>query len=520
LGRMAEFQFESAVHLIEDEGPEEQIEEAKLIIRDTLSKATQQLSIISKEIDQTFELIKNELPADLKLFTTQLLKLMDRDNILNESVKLAKTRKKNIRKLWIGNFFKKLKNLIRGIVTFPWRYLKDIFKTYFLNAVTANPVKAPKSIQESVYKFLSETSDKISRLPYIYRKLFLFSPLTSARFYSAREKEVTALKDEYQNWINGKPGMVALVGELGSGKTTLLNMAKQNIFQADSWYHIDAISNVYNESEVNNLLAHKLDLNQTDSFDTLIQSIKKRKKRSVCILENLNFLFPKSVTGLELLESLMGFMVQTQDKIFWIITCSSYSWQYLKKTVRVEKYFHQVISLDAFSNGTIKSIIMNRHRLSGYDLLFESNGNHLHDRKLKKIKNEDHRQNYLKEQYFHFLNTISSGNISVAMLYWLRSIQSIEDDKVILNSAIDFDYDFLDSLTESELFTLASIINYEKLTVTDHATIFKQSVEQSRLNLNQMCRYGLLQEFDNYYHVHPFLYRHLVELLKSKNILH
>jgi hypothetical protein len=128
--------------------------------------------------------------------------------------------------------------------------------------------------------------------------------------------------------------------------------------------------------------------------------------------------------GMELLEQLMGFMMQTQTQIFWVVTCSTYSWYYLRKTIHSEQYFQRIIKLGEFSNGDIKSIIMNRHRLSGFDLVFESNGNIADNKKLKKLQTEDHRQDFLNKQYFHKLNQISAGNVSVAMLYWLRSIIS------------------------------------------------------------------------------------------------
>ena len=106
------------------------------------------------------------------------------------------------------------------------------------------------------------------------------------------------------------------------------------------------------------------------------------------------------------------------------------------------------------------------------------------------------------------------------MLYWLRSIISIQDDRVILNASIDFEYEFLKNLSQFELFTLASIINYDSISVSDHAHLFNQTTDQSELQLNQMRRYGILLEENAKYMIHPFLYRHLVEFLKSKNILH
>jgi len=520
LGRLIEFQFESAIHLSEEDQIDDTIDEAQIIIRDTLDKAEQLLSLIIQEVDNIFELVIKELPVILKIFSGQLYYLFERENIFTEINLFTRMQKKTTRNIKRKRFFQQSRSLSGKFILLPWKAAKMFVKTYFLNYKPDEPVIAKASLQDNISKFLTETSEKISQLPYIYQKLFLFTPLNTGRFYSARSKEMNLLEQEFNNWTKLNTGMIALVGELGSGKTSILNMAKREIFDVTSILHIDFNTTLNDVQQLSQQLSAKFDYKQTDSLEELKQYILGNENQTICIIENLNFLFPKSVSGLELLEKLLDLMIQTQSNIFWIVTCSLYSWQYLVKTVKIEKYFRQIITLGAFSNGDIKSVILNRHRLSGYDLFFESDNDIVQSKNYKKMPSENHRQQYLKSHYFHKLNDISSGNVTVAMLYWLRSIKEIAVDKVIVNATIDFDNNFLENLTENELFTLATVINYEKISIADHAFLFNQSVEQSNLNLDQMSRYGLLDKRDDFYQIHPFLYRHLVELLKSKNILH
>ena len=520
LGRMIEFKFESAIQLIAEHDLDERVDEAKLIIRDTLAQAEQQITDIIKEIVDIHESVKRILPEKLNIFCTKLVHLFSSENLIWENIQLVKAQKKHTRSIFLTRAINFTKNLLLNIVNIPWKYLIYVLNTYFIHSSVEKESEKTIPVQDSVSRFLRETSDKISQLPYIYRKLFLFSPLTSSRFYSARKAEFKDLREEFSRWHNGEPGMIALIGEMGSGKTTLLNMAKNEIFEPLSTIYMDTEETVTDEKELCTFLANHFGSRKTNSLKSLRQTVENKSTQMVCILENLNLLFAKSVTGMNLLEQLLGFMIQTQTQIFWVVTCSSYSWQYLRKTIKAEKYFQRIINLGEFSNGDIKAIIVNRHRLSGYDLLFESNGNLVQNKKLNKLQSEDHRQDFLNKQYFHKLNKISTGNVSVAMLYWLRSINAIQDDKVVLNASIDFDYEFLKNLSQIELFTLAAIVNFEKISVSDHAHLFNQSVDQSDLHLNQMCRYGILVQENDKYLIHPFLYRHLVELLKSKNILH
>ena len=519
LGRLIEFQFESAIQLIAENALDERLEEAKLIIRDTLAKSEHQLTDLVREIEKIDHLMRDNLPEKLGEFTAKLIDLFSSENLIMENIQLVKQQNKRKRKIMFRKVFTIIKDVSMQLISIPWKFLKHIFKTYFSYPLLEKKPERLTPIKDSVARFLRETTDKIAQLPYIYRKLFLFSPLTSFRFYAARKTEYDELRNEFSRWEQNKRGMVAMIGELGSGKTTILNMAKSKIFKSIPTIHMTADDTLMNEKELCQFLSKDLNTKNVETLKALQQSVLASSSSIVCLLENLNLLFPKTVRGMELLEQLMGFMMQTQSRIFWVVTCSSYSWHYLRKTVRAEQYFQRIIMLGEFSNGDIRTIILNRHRLSGFDLLFESNGNNAQNKKLKKLQKED-RQEFLSKQYFQKLNEISAGNVSVAMLYWLRSIVSIQDDTVVLNTSLEFKYDFLQNLSQFELFTLAAIINFDSISVADHAHLFNQSEEQSGLQLNQMLRYGILLEENSTYLIHPFLYRHLVALLKSKNILH
>ena len=71
-----------------------------------------------------------------------------------------------------------------------------------------------------------------------------------------------------------------------------------------------------------------------------------------------------------------------------------------------------------------------------------------------------------------------------------------------------------------ELFTLGAILQHEMLNAEAHARVFHQDVEQSVLLLNNLANKGILIEKPVGYFIHPFLYRPVVLVLKSKNIIH
>ncbi|MBN1294676.1 MAG: hypothetical protein JXB48_22765, partial [Candidatus Latescibacteria bacterium] len=111
------------------------------------------------------------------------------------------------------------------------------------------------------------------------------------------------------------------------------------------------------------------------------------------------------------------------------------------------------------------------------------------------------------------------GNIRVAILFWLMAIKEMTKDTMIVSSEIEFDHAFVYQLAPEELFSLAALIQHERINAEMHSTIFSQDIRDSELILNRMLRNGYLQKNGEQYSIHPFLYRPVVKALQSKNIL-
>lgn len=133
---------------------------------------------------------------------------------------------------------------------------------------------------------------------------------------------------------------------------------------------------------------------------------------------------------------------------------------------------------------------------------------------------DEARQEFLRRMLFEQLNEFASGNITVAMLFWLRAIREISKQKVVLSPAIDFDHSFLQRLPEGELFTLGALLHHETLTAEQHALVFRQSPADSYMMFEQLRNKGIVLATPNGYLINQLLYRPLVRLLTAKNILH
>ena len=89
-------------------------------------------------------------------------------------------------------------------------------------------------------------------------------------------------------------------------------------------------------------------------------------------MENIQLLYLKTAHGFTGIEELLHVISQTAGQIFWVVTSTIYSWQFLERAIGIQKYFQHCISLEKMSANELRDVILKRHRASGYHLEFES----------------------------------------------------------------------------------------------------------------------------------------------------
>ena len=376
------------------------------------------------------------------------------------------------------------------------------------------------NIEEELTRFLTETKLRIKALPYVYQRLFRLSPLEDERFFAGRDDELTKIGDQFDKWKNNLHAATAVVGERGSGKTTLINFAEEHYFKQDTVIKYDFSRLEYSETALLEVLKQIFNINEAKDFNDLKIKIENLKEKKVVIFENIQNVFLRVIDGFQGLEKLLLLMSQTNHQIFWMITCTIYSWHYLDKVLQISKYFHNVIQLGDLPEIQVKEIILKRHRVSGFEIEYTEPEAIKNNRKYRKISVQEKKQEYLQNLFFRDLNELSNGNISVAMLFWQRAIQEIRTDTLIVYPFLNLDFSFLYQLSYEELFTLAAFLQHEIRNVIQHAHIFHQNQTKSALMLNRLLNNGIIVQHPNGYHIHPFLYRAIVRTLKSKNIIY
>ncbi|MBN1996990.1 ATP-binding protein [candidate division KSB1 bacterium] len=521
IDQIVDFNLQSAYELLENSEGVDSFRQAQNVVVQGYERARNQLASLVEQNLDIIEFGATKLKKITIEFHNQIQLLSSNEKIIALKLRVAKARTQEEFKSYRKKVINSIKSSFPSLLAFLSRNFKKIREKYKKFRRITGLIPVSSDVEEKLSQYISKTQQRISTLPYVYERLFRIQSLSDERFFEGRMNELERLQQDFDEWRNGRYGLTALVGEKGSGKTTLLNFAVVMIYKnlpikkvEFSEFSLGAEENlfiflqkVFQEKDVANL-------------DELENRFIILERQRIIIVEDIQNLFLRKVDGFDTLERFLLFISRTHEKIYWIITCTLYSWRYLDKVVNLSKFFRRVIYLSGLTSNDIENIVLKRHRVSGYQLEFKVGEETIQSKKFKKLTTDESRQEYLKDLYFKQLHNLAAGNISVTMMFWLGAIIKIEQDKMIISAEMDHDFSFLDQLPLDELFTLAALLQHEMMSIDEHAKVFRQDHRASMLLLNRMTNRGVLYEKSNgSYQINLLLYRAVVRTLSRKNII-
>ena len=123
-------------------------------------------------------------------------------------------------------------------------------------------------------------------------------------------------------------------------------------------------------------------------------------------------------------------------------------------------------------------------------------------------------------EYFDKLETLAIGNIRLSQLFWLRSINEFDGEKIKINSLSDMNFSFLKELDEDKLFALMAMILHDGITIDECIEIFNLQKHEAELLISSMVDDGISIETPDGYKVNFLLYAGVIKILRDKNIIH
>lgn len=458
-----------------------------------------------------------------KVAFTKLAVLLEKQDVTDVRLAGAEYKAKETATDWKTKFsviWAKLDEKIELFARFIWKKTKEyaFLIRKFLGFVEKEKLEEDKT---DLATFLSETDEQISRLPFIYRRLFDFNKEVDERFYIRRTEQFERFRKGYELWKNNFPSSFAVFGEKGSGKSIFISLLKEEVLKGHDVIEISFNKTIWKQEELVELISSGLKLDDVSTIEDLIEAIGRKKKRVVVVLDNIQNYYVRNISGFEAIEHLLYLISETNKNILWMVSSTRYGWEFLDKVLNIADYFTHLVQTDNLSNDQIKELILRRHTSSGYQLSFIPDEAAKSSRGYRKIMDdEEEKQEFLKERYFEKLSSLSEGNSSIAMIYWIRSIKEYDDTHFFINP---FDFgtiNRIDDLESAELFALAAFILHDSLTPEHLSMILHQPLRDCRLMTSRLASKAILMKADEGYILNHLIYRQVVRVLKEANFIH
>ncbi len=511
--QISDFTMDTAVSMANEQNGQEKI---IVMFKEGMQRSLNLLDRMTELGNEILEYKDKDLTIIYRKFIDDVKKLDDNDSILNIYSKLLKSKAiqetKNKRKK-IAKFLSTTASLvisyIKRYLNFAWDFYKDTRKRLKLD-------KAPVYVSSEISNYLSEIEKRIYKLPVIYRYLFENTPLSEVNLFLSRENEIDKLDHAFRNWKSGNFAATLLIGENGVGKSSLLKHYVKNIkgglkirqFAVKSFYH--------SENDFYKLMQDIFENEDLKTDQDLFEEIEKAKGQQIIILDGLERVFIRKPGGFDCMNKFLSFIVSTNKDIFWVCAVALHACSYLHKTISLKENFDYLIDLNNLTSTQIKEIVLKRHKLSGYFIRYEDEQKSGNENQ-KKVKE---RQEQLEIDFFNELNKFSSSNISLSLYYWLEAISEFTDKELFIKRFQTPDFSFLEMLSADKIFTLLLITLHGKINVDLHAEVCNQSEVKSQKILSILKEDSIVVLKDNYYKLNGILYRHVVQMLKNKNLIH
>ncbi|MBE0571197.1 MAG: hypothetical protein IH618_06600 [Ignavibacteriaceae bacterium] len=516
LGDMADFGLESAITAANTENLSES--DVKEIAFEGIKVSVDKKEKLRNSFEQVYNNVIETLRSSISEYNKAMFSFTQNSKISEIRIQLAKAKVKVKARKTRDKFFLSIKNFIPIIFERSKKYYKEGSRFYIRTRKQFGLTEHKESITSEISDFLSKANSSLEKLPYIYRRLFQIAPLENDRLYVSREAEEKQLEIAYKSWLNGGYSPVIISAEKGGGITSFLNMFVNRL---ENKHNVKRLSIKPSISKVQDLLKIFEEVFQPEkfsSFEELVRYLNIDENRQVIAIENLQHMYLRFVKGLDCLKILTDIISKTSKNIFWITSSTLYANEFLNKTIRLNDIFGYHIPLKQLQRNQIIGLITKRNSISGYKLEYEPDPKLPRKKDFEKLTYEQ-KQNFLEKEFFSSLNKFAQSNVSLALLFWLRSIREIQERRVFINADFEISNAILNSLSPEKIFVLQSLVLHDGLRVTDLARTINYSLNETRQLAQILYDDGVLVKNDDVFLINPLLYRQSITILKTRNLL-
>ncbi|MCA9582412.1 MAG: AAA family ATPase, partial [Myxococcales bacterium] len=209
-----------------------------------------------------------------------------------------------------------------------------------------------------------------------------------------------------------KGTLTAIVGESGLGKSTFLEQVVETTDR-------EALLLRSEEGTCDALLADlatSVDLEADAPIEDILATLVDRGIEVVAI-DDAHRLVKPFIGGLAEADRLFELVRKSGDRISWVMTFAKSTWNYLSRARADRLLFDQVVALRPWTDGEIRTLVMNRCKKVGIDPSFEE-FQMGHQAPEDPVEEEKRR----RRDFFRILWDYTDGNPTHALHFWSLSL--------------------------------------------------------------------------------------------------
>lgn len=338
-------------------------------------------------------------------------------------------------------------------------------------------------------------AERLTDLPFIYRKLFDLNPIETDELLAGRERERAALAAAVARWEEGHATTVALVGEAGTGLSSMIAAARRTLLERFAVATVQLPFGATGEAAVAALFAEALGLPSgarlADVEAALVGSPAAPAPRRVILLEGLHHTVERRPGGFGLARRLARLVSHTADRVLWIAPLSAPAHRYLDAAVRLGDAFLLTVRVGPLGRDDLERAMLARHRVSGLDLVFEPPALLRQRRRYRRAPAAE-QQRLARRAFFDGLARLSGGHPATALFYWLKAIAEVREQALVLRVPARLQLGYLRHLDRALLLALRIVFEQGGITPPRLAYLLGLPEASATTLLEQLVRLHLL----------------------------
>lgn len=508
------YTFESAIKSLET--PDVPLKDVYEAIYHGFERTYAKLNELKEQMVEITQKATDELDKALDQLGKDLQHLKVVDRALETNIRILDRKARSRTKGYINN----LKSFFVSIYQKVKRFLvRTFFKTVELYQTTEkNLTTESHALDDSVTLFLNNASTSINNLPFIYRLLFRQDPLDDFNFFIGRKKELKILNKAIESWREGDFSSVLLSGPRGSGLTSLFNYFEVQVLDEELLVNrIQPKQNISDREELLTLLKSVFNQEKFQSIDDIATYLNECGIQRIILVDELQRFFLRRINGFEVLHDIQKLIRLTQKNVFWVVTISKLSINYLNKTIQLSEFFTWNIELSNFDQSSLDQLIKKRHEVSGFNLRYDHEiaGS---SKKFKKLP-EKQKQIYLADTFLTQLHKTAEGSLSLALMAWVLALEGI-DKKTLRVRSIPSVRDVLRAVGNEKLSILHVLLLHHGLNFHELSEVVNMDPATLKSHLATMEKSRMISSEKGLINVNTLLYWSAISTLRNKNILH